>query len=88
MSLSEIEIQGSLKKRKWNIISPREEGRVIKVRITNKSYQTSNKEEEKGEEEREEEHRERQEEGEEIIEAEPPLDIDHMSDDKNKSVEL
>ena len=37
-SLPEIKIKKSLKKRKGDIIYPREEGRVIKVRITNKSY--------------------------------------------------
>ena len=37
-SLPEIEIQKSLKKRKGNIISLIEDGRIIKVRITNKSY--------------------------------------------------
>ena len=41
MFLPEIEIQEILKKRKGNIISPREEGRAIKVRITNKNYQTN-----------------------------------------------
>ena len=40
----------SLKKEKSKIIFPREEERAIKVRITIKSYQTSNEEEEKGEE--------------------------------------
>ena len=84
MFLLEIEIQESLNKRKWNIISLRAERRAIKVRITNKSYQTNNEEEEK----EEEEHKERQEEGEEVIEAEPLLDINHMFDDKNNSVEL
>ena len=54
------------------------------VKITNKSYQTSNKEDEKGEEE----HKERQEEGKEVIEAEPPFDINHVFNDKNNSVAL
>ena len=39
-SLPEIDMKESLKKRKGNLISPREEGRAIKVKITNKSYQT------------------------------------------------
>ena len=52
MFLPEIEIKESLKKRKGNIISPREEERTIRVRIKNKSYQTSNENKEKGEEEK------------------------------------
>ena len=36
MSLPEIEIQESIKKRKGDIISLREEGRLIKIRITKK----------------------------------------------------
>ena len=54
------------------------------VRIANKSYQKSYEDEEKGEEE----HKERQEIEEEVIEAKPPLDINHMYNDKNNSVEL
>ena len=42
MSLPEIEIRESLKKRKGNIIFPREERRVIKGRMTNK-HELSNK---------------------------------------------
>ena len=53
-SLSEIETQDSLKKRNGNIISSREEGRTTKIRTINKSYQTSNEEEQKGEEEHKE----------------------------------
>ena len=75
MSLPKIEIQERSKKRKWNIISSRVEGKTIKVRITNKNYQTSNEEEEKGEECREEEHKESQE---EVIEIEFLLDITHI----------
>ena len=78
MSISEIEIRESLKKIKGNIISPREERRAIKVRITNKSYQTNN----------EEECKERQMEREEVTEEEPLFNINHIYDDKNSSVEL
>ena len=55
--LPEIEIKDILKKKKGNIITPREEGRVIKVRIINKNYLRNNKEEEK----REKEYKKRQE---------------------------
>ena len=79
-SLPKIEIKESPKKRTDNIISPRGEGRTIKVRITNKSYQTNN------EEEREEECKDSQVEGEKVTEEEPLFDI--MYDDKNSSVEL
>ena len=65
-------------KRKENIINPREKARKIKVRITNKNYKTS----------KEEEHKDSQEEGEEVIEAEPLLDITHDFNDKNSSIEL
>ena len=74
--------------RKGNIIAPREEERLIKVRITNKNYQTSKKEEEKGEECKEEEHKDSQEEGKVVIEAEHPFDITYIFNDKNNSVEL
>ena len=39
-------------------------------------------------EEGDEEHKEREEEGEELIKAEYPLDINHMFDGKNNSVEM
>ena len=58
MLLPEIEIQKIQKKRKGNTISPREEEKTIKVRITNKNYQTSKEEEEMGEKYKEEEHKE------------------------------
>ena len=74
----------SLKKRKRNIISTREEGRAIEVKITNKSYKKNNEEEKKGEEEC----KQRLEEREEVTDDEPLLDINHMYDHKNSSVEL
>ena len=87
-TLPEIEIKEILKKRKENIISSREEGRPINVRITNKIYQKNNDEEGRVEEEKEEECKERQLEGEEITEEEPLFDINYMYDEKNSSVEL
>ena len=75
MSLPEVEIQESQKKKKreYNI----SQGRIIiKVRITKKIYQKSKEEEKKEEEFREEEHKESQEEVEDVvIETEPLLDI-------------
>ena len=73
-----IEIKESLKKRKGSIISPREEGRAIKVRITN------NEEEEKVKEYC----KERQVKRGEVTEEEPLFDINYMYDDKDNSVEL
>ena len=50
MTLPEIEIKESLKKRKGNIINiPQRKRRTIRVRKINKSYQANNEEEEKGE---------------------------------------
>ena len=68
-SLPEIEIKESLKKRKGNIISPREKGRAIKVRITDMNYQTNNEEKEC---------KEMQVEGGEVTEEESFFDINHM----------
>ena len=88
MALPEIEIQDNKKKIRGNTISSREERRTIKVRITNKNYQTSKEEKEKREECREKEYKESQEEGKEFIEAEPTLNITYILNDKNISVEL
>ena len=74
MSLPEIEIQESPKERKGNIISPREEGRKIKVRI--KKQELPNKLR-RGRTQRKED-----------IDLELPLDITHICNDKNNSVEL
>ena len=68
MSLPEIKIKKSLKKRKGYIISPREGGRTIKVRITNKNCQANNQEEEK-------ECKERQVERGEVTEEEPLFEL-------------
>ena len=72
MFLPEIEIKESLKKRKGNIISPREEERTIRVRITNNVKEEKIKKECK----------ERQVERGDVTEEEPLFDINHMYDEE------
>ena len=72
ITLQEIEIKESQRKRKRNTLSSREEERIIKVRIT------SREEKEKGETCKEEENKENQE---EVIEIEPRQKTTHSSND-------
>ena len=76
------------RKRKGNILSPREEERIHKLRLTSENYETNKEEENKKEKCKKEEHNKSQKKREEVLEAELVLDITHIFNGYNSLVKL